>query len=303
MKKPVLLRVLGNILYSDAGRAHPLRSCGRFAFLQLRRRLGPSPFVYRTATGTKALVERQGDFSGVTHLFYVDFPDLQENAFACHALRKEDVFWDVGANQGYWSILLAGRGVEAHAFEPGPTTFRNQAKQFAAQASPFRERLHGYNMAMGPAVGKMRFASDMGQANHLLLPGEQYAGEIIEVEVTSMDEFARRRKPNFIKIDVEGWTAPVLEGGSATLASPDLLGLVIETFRFADGATPEMRKIEAVLAKHGFRPFSYDPRKRVLTELRNLKEGRQDTIYARNDAKLRERLASAEPIVCFGEKI
>src|SRR4051812_25423925 len=116
----LLYRVLRDLLGSDAGRRHPVRLLGRFAYLQMRRRFGPSPFVFTTPTGTTALVERVGDFSAITGLYYMDMPDLQETAFACHALRPGEVLWDVGANQGFWSLLLAGRGVEAHAFEPAP---------------------------------------------------------------------------------------------------------------------------------------------------------------------------------------
>jgi FkbM family methyltransferase len=301
MKSMQLWRVLSNLLHSEVGRRHPVTVISRFAALQLRRRLGGSPFVFETSTGTRALVERHGDFSGVTHLYYIGFPDLQETAFACHALRPGEVFWDIGANQGFWSLLLAGRGVEVHAFEPTPVTFRNQAKQFALQASPARELLHGHNQAMASQSGAMSFAVDRGQANYLLQPGENYQGETVKVSVTTMDDFGGSHVPNLIKIDVEGWNVPVLEGARVTLSRPELLGLVIETFRFADGNKPELRRVEAILAEHGFRPRAYDPERRELRELKQSLEGRQDTIYTRDDPRLAERLKHSEPIHCFGD--
>ncbi len=254
MKIALLRRVLSNLLLGDVGQRHPVKTVARFGTLQLRRRLGPSPFIFETATGTRAMVERKGDFSAITALFYVQFPDLQENAFACHALRPGEVFWDIGANQGYWSLLIAGRGVEAHAFEPTPVTFHNQSRQFALQESDVRERLHGHNRAVAAQPGTMRFTGDRGQNNYLLKPDERYEGEIIEVDVTTMDEFGKTRPPNLIKIDVEGWTLPALESARATLSRPELLGLVIETFRFVDGSKPELQRSEAILAEHGFRP-------------------------------------------------
>jgi FkbM family methyltransferase len=298
----LLYKVLSDLLRSDAGLKHPLRVLTRFGYLQLRRRVGPSPFMFVTATGTRALVERRGDFSAITGLFYLDIPDLQEVAFASHALRPREVFWDIGANQGFWSLLLAGRGVDAHAFEPTPVTFQHQSKQFAAQASPYRERLCGHNLAMSSHVGSMRFTVDRGQANYLLKEGEAYAGESAEVKVTTIDAFSEKAPaPNFIKIDVEGWTLPVLEGASSTLTRRELHGLVIETFRYANGATSEMRSVESLLAQHGFHPFSYDPAVRKLTRLTGLNQGRQDTIYARDDEFLRERLRTASPVTCFSD--
>src|SRR5215471_5718623 len=125
----LLFEVLKNLVATDVGRRHPLRVMSRFAYWQVRRRVWPQPFHFQTPTGTRVTVEPRGDFMGVTPLFYLGFPSLQETAFACHTMRPGEVFWDIGANQGFWSLLLAGRGIEAHAFEPAPTTFREQAKQ------------------------------------------------------------------------------------------------------------------------------------------------------------------------------
>src|SRR3954469_21008763 len=106
-----LLRVIRNLLKSETGRRHPVRVLTRFAHLQLRRRLWPHPFSFRTVTGTRAFVDSRGDFAGITPLYYFELPNPQETSFACHSLRAGDVFWDIGANQGFWSLLLAGRGV------------------------------------------------------------------------------------------------------------------------------------------------------------------------------------------------
>lgn len=299
----LLQNVLKNLLATDSGRKHPSRVVGRFAYLQLRRRFGPSPFTFTTPTGTCAMVERGGDFSSIAGLYYLDMPDLEETAFACHTLRPHEVFWDIGANLGFWSLLLVGRGSEAHAFEPTPLTFQNQCKQFAAQLPPHRDRLHGHNVALSAQSGKMRFVVDRGQANYLLKNDEAYGGQVAEVDVRTVDAFrGQAPAPNFIKIDVEGWTLPVLEGARETLGNPDLHGLVIETFRFADGASAEMRAVEDLLAGYGFRPFAYDPSNRQLRPLMQLNEGRQNTVYARDDEALRARLRSADPVTCFGDR-
>lgn len=36
------------------------------------------------------------------------------------ALRTQDVLIDIGANEGYFTVLQAVRGVRVHAFEPSP---------------------------------------------------------------------------------------------------------------------------------------------------------------------------------------
>ena len=297
----LLLTTLRNLWNSDSGQRHPWKITARFARLQLRRRLSSKPIIFETVTGTRALVEPTGDFSAITGLYYHQIPDLHEVVFACHALREGDCFLDIGSNQGYWSLLLAGRGIEAHACEPTPVTFANLQKQIALQDEPFRRLLHGHNVALSDRVGRMRFVVGRGQANYLLKEGETTTEPTAEVEVTTLDNLGEKFPPAFIKIDVEGWMLPVIRGGAKTLANPRLIGLAIETFRFADGETPEIVEMERLLAEHGFLPYDYDPAKRVLRPLIVRKEGRQDTLYLRVDDALRARLANAAPVRCLGD--
>jgi len=298
-----LLPVLRKLLGTDVGRRHPLQVLARFGYLQLRRRLVPGPFSFSTVTGARAFIERQGDFTGITGLYYLGLPTLDELVFACHCLRPGDVLWDVGANQGFWSLLLAGRGVEAHAFEPAPVTFADQKRQFQAQRAPIRERLHSHNIGLAARPGQMRLTVDQGTANALLAEGQAYSGQSATVEITTADAFrAVAPLPHLMKIDVEGWTLPVLEGAQETLAQPQLLALVIETFRPSIGDQPEVRDIEALLARFGFHPFRYDPKARLLSPLTHPREGRDDTIYVRSPEALASRLSSAPPVTCFGER-
>ena len=190
-----LVPVLRRLLTTDAGRLHPLQVLARFGFLQARRRMVSTPFVFTTATGTRAFIDSKGDFTGITGLYYMQLPTLNEVVFACHCLRPGDVLWDVGANQGFWSLLLAGREVQAHAFEPAPTAFANQRRQFDLQHSPVRERLHGHNVGLAARPGQMRLTVDLGTANYLLDEGQEYSGESTTVRVTTADAFQRWRRP------------------------------------------------------------------------------------------------------------
>ena len=187
--KTELLPVVRNLLKTDAGRLHPLQVLARFGYLQVRRRMTPAPFWFTTATGTRAFVDSRGDFTGITGLYYLQLPTLDELVFACHCLNAGEVLWDVGANQGFWSLLLAGRGVEAHAFEPAPATFANLERQFAAQSPPFRAHLHEHNVAFAARPGKMRLTTDLGTANYLLQDGQAYAGQSVTVDITTVDAF------------------------------------------------------------------------------------------------------------------
>jgi FkbM family methyltransferase len=293
-------RVVGYLLRSDSGRRHPLRVLARFGRLQMWRKLRRDRFEFRTVTGTCAAIWPDGNFEGLSLLYYFELPDHEENAFGCHLLRSGDVFWDIGANLGYWCVLLAGREASVHAFEPVPVTFAGLERQFGLQERGVRERMHAHNLGVGSRPGRMRFTTDQGTSNRLISDTEPYAGTTELIEVTTLDGIAAPR-PIFIKIDVEGWTVPVLEGGAQVLSDPGLLALLIETFRFANWNDPEIQRVEAILAGHGFKPYRYEPVGRTLRPLLKPADGRQDTIYVRDPSVILERLRTATPVRCLGD--
>jgi hypothetical protein len=50
--------------------------------------------------------------------------------------------------------------IDGHCLFSVPVTFRNQAKQFTLQTSPFQECLHGLNLAMRSPAGSMGLTAD-----------------------------------------------------------------------------------------------------------------------------------------------
>ena len=116
-----------------------------------------------------------------------------------HYVRPGDVCFDIGANIGITSLLLAQLPAdpEIHAFEPGPRLFevlrRNLERNGARRATPVRA-------AIGDAQGRARFleASAFG---HLSSAGGD------EVEVATLAGYMTERgvaRLDFCKLDIEG---------------------------------------------------------------------------------------------------
>lgn len=134
-----------------------------------------------------------------------------------HAIREwakpGAVVYDLGANVGYVSLLLAravGANGQVYAFEPLPA---NQAR--------LRRNLElnpGVNVELIPAAaaehsGRASFAlhgsDDMGRLHSAGSPAEKS----IEVKTIALDAFAKSHPtPALVKIDVEGAEALVLQG-------------------------------------------------------------------------------------------
>ena len=122
-------------------------------------------------------------------------------------LGPGDVFFDIGANIGFFSLIAARNGATVFAFEPHPV---------AADALRRNARRNNLDVtllevAVGDAIGEVR----IGAGPHLTA---RIADEGIAAEIRRIDDLDVP-SPTLIKIDVEGYEERVLLGCAATLLS------------------------------------------------------------------------------------
>lgn len=133
-------------------------------------------------------------------------------------LRPEDTVFDVGANLGYYALLASAFAGEVFAFEPSPRILPT-----------LRRNLEGVSNAtiVDTAAGDRAGTADLFLAPTNLIGSSSFVEgwtateETAEVRTTTLDLFCRERglRPDWIKIDVEGFEESVLEGARETLAS------------------------------------------------------------------------------------
>jgi hypothetical protein len=75
------------------------------------------PFVNNTR-----LLVKPG-MTGATGNIYCGLHEFEDMAFVLHLLRPGDLFVDIGANIGSYTILAGATGANAISFEPVPSTF------------------------------------------------------------------------------------------------------------------------------------------------------------------------------------
>ena len=131
------------------------------------------------------------------------YEKYMQDAFARFA-KAGGVALDVGAHNGFHSLLLAAHGMCVIAFEPNPANRTSIERQVALNKN--------LNVELLP------FALS-NESKELLLSERGSESQIAEagIPVVALKLDSLNLKPSLIKIDVEGHEAAALEGGLETL--------------------------------------------------------------------------------------
>jgi FkbM family methyltransferase len=173
------------------------------------QRLGRSSETIRTRDGLQMQLDTD-EF--LQRTIYITGEWDEHVAAEVRALGPGDLFVDVGANIGYFSLLAASRGAEVIAFEPNPAC--HEALLRNAKLNGLTIDARQIALTDRPGRGTLVIERDdrLGAA-HL---GEAGAGRIT-VPLDTLDLQLGGRQPKLLKIDVEGAEIGVLEGASETL--------------------------------------------------------------------------------------
>jgi FkbM family methyltransferase len=134
--------------------------------------------------------------------------EVNETAFVLKHVRKGMTALDIGANIGFFSLLLGkavGPSGKVIGFEPLPLLHSYAEKSVAANGFA---QCQIHQLAVGEERCKMRLLNNPGSTNRggaFLDFGENHDAHLVatEVEVRPLSDFAEGRV-DFIKIDVEG---------------------------------------------------------------------------------------------------
>ncbi len=249
---------------------------------QVWRRVVRRPVVVRCAEGSLLYAP---SWSRATALIAgTGLTERDDALFVIDLLRPGDLFVDVGANVGFYTLLAARRGARVEAFEPTPEACA--ACERAIDLNGIRELARIQCVACGEAPGIARFTTGQDVGNHLAAGGEPG----IDVTVSTLDaELAGHEAAmTMVKVDAEGHDLEVLRGA---LGAIERLRPVILTEIWTGGAGPL-----ALLEPFGYLPYAYDPATRTLSEIAAgaRRGGNILLVPAEKLAAVSDRVASAE---------
>jgi len=278
-----LLRTILSIWNHPNNSNNRLRAIGRFIYWQLGIRLFPYPVVYPYASKSKFIVSKGQ--TGLTANIYYGLHEFEDMSFLLHTLRPSDLFVDVGANAGSYTILSASEiGAQTISIEPIPSTFEQLKNNVAINNIESKVKL--FNVGIGSEENTLKFTSDKDSQNHV---GVGLSEEkTIEVPIKRLDDIIDWRGWLFMKIDVEGYETEVLKGMKELLKKAKVIALIIELNGSGERYGFEEEDIHQSLLQYGFEPHGYDPKTRQLFGLSTY--GSDNTIYINKNGVINSRL-------------
>ncbi|RZM27444.1 MAG: FkbM family methyltransferase [Pedobacter sp.] len=290
-----MLRTLKFIASHPLTRNNKTSAMLNFLSWQIGSRVLKQPSICTFTESTK-LIAWPG-LKGATGNVYCGLHEFEDMGFLLHFLRPSDLFVDIGANIGSYTILAAA-DVKASvmAVEPLPKTFDILLQNIAINHAA--KRVEALNMALGAKKDVLKFTSTHDTGNHIAIGGEK---DVVEVPVNALDHVLYGKVPALIKIDVEGYEADVLSGATSTLQEPTLKAIIIELNGSGGRYGHSEEAIHSSLLKLGFKPAHYNPFNRTLSEAQNF--GTHNTIYIRDQEYVMSRLKEATPFHVRGQHI
>ncbi len=203
--------------------------------------------VARTRFGTRMICRLDDAVQG--RIFHFGVWEPHASAAIAGRLAPGDLFVDVGANVGYYSLLAAARGAEVVAIEASPSIHEMLLANLALNPA-LADRIRTCRVAVSDHEGEVvihRAGDDNLGASTILAERARQDGMTAEGRVPTrrladiLDE-AERARVRLVKIDIEGAEYPVLRDiFSHRHEWPGTMEIVVEISADA-------------LASHGLRP-------------------------------------------------
>jgi FkbM family methyltransferase len=182
-------------------------------------------------------------------VLYANPPDVPEMTAWRRVLRPGQVFVDVGANVGTYTLWAAELGAEVISLEPAADAFALLRENLALNGYAAR----AIQAAAGAACGTARFTAGQDAGNRLDPAGP------VQTRVVTVDSLIGDRVVAGMKVDVEGHELDVLRGCAAALAGRRIRMIQLEWNMASQLALGTDRQpVADLLATHGYALYRPD---------------------------------------------
>jgi len=289
------LATLKKITNHPLTKKNKLMALYRYANFHFKQILFKSPVIYNFIDNVKFIAEK--GMAGIVGNIYTGLYDFEEMSFLLHFLDENDLFLDIGANVGAYTLLASGAcKTKSIAIEPVPNTYKQLLNNI--KLNSLETKVTAKNIGIGAHNSLLKFTSDRNSMNRVLLKDENNIN-FVEVNVLTVDQILEGLTPSLIKVDIEGFEYEALKGSEKLLSNKDFNAVIIELnnsgqiYGYDDTITHDL------LSYYGFSPYKYEPFTRNLVKLDKFNTDKFNTIYLKNLEKVLDKIKRSRKIQIF----
>lgn len=274
-----VINIAENVWKHPLNKKNPWKGMVRFLKWQLRGIWTKKPIILKWVDQSLLTIKKSD--TTLTANIYWGLTEYKEMLFLLHFLNPDNLFVDVGANMGTYTVL-ASKCVGAHSisYEPVSATVLRLKEQIALNS--INSLVTVNEKVVANLSGTLKISKNKFAENKVIQQSENLLYE--EVPAVSLDDDIRTEKKIFLKIDVEGYESNVLKGASKLLGSGQIVAAIIEingsgaSYGFSD------EQVYNMMQDFGFSAFDYNPHQKRLEKLNGFNKGELNTIFIADKA-------------------
>lgn len=286
-----LFNIIYYIIKHPISNHSKIRSVLRFFWWQLRSLFTNRIYLHQFTQHSKLLIAK--GMTGATGNLYCGLHEYREMLFLLHYLRKDEIFIDVGANIGSYSILASAEiGAISYSFEPLESTY-NQLKE-NVNLNNISAKAIIYNLGLASKPGELFFSDELDSSMNHVQNSKSISVDSKRVEVSTLDLILGNLSASLLKIDVEGFEYEVLNGANEILGNKSLKAIIIELNGSSKNYGYSDEEINATLLSYGFKSYTYNPfdRKLIAAKLNDF----DNLIYIREKDIVESKLLNSPKV-------
>lgn len=254
---------------------HPVKGLLRYLCFNMTQYIIRKPKRFNWIKGLRFYAEK-GD-AGIVGNIYYRLMDYEESSFLMHTLSSEDLFVDVGANLGHYSLLAGGIcKSKVIALEPIIATVNKLKRNI--ELNHLEQNITVLNCGVGEKAGVLKFTKEKTVMNHVATPNDK---NTVSVKVDTLDTILKLQNPTFLKIDVEGYELSVLKGAHKILSNNTLKYLLVEFNNSGQKFNVNDDEVYSLILNYGFVPCSYNVSQKTISYLSSYNKHKFNTLFIR----------------------
>ena len=210
-----------------------------------KRILSNTKFDFCMALDLRDLVQKKIFFNGEW--------EANLSLFINKELKATDIFFDIGCNVGYFSLLAAKKNTEVFSFDPDPKNIEVLIQNCDINKL---KNITPLNFGLGDKNENLQFfrsnIANNGQSGFI----NRNSTENFHIPVLTLDSLIYDQKtipiPTFLKIDTEGWEEKILIGATHLLKTDPPRIIIFESEFLGDQSINDFDSIKAFLSQNNY---------------------------------------------------